>query len=187
MSKLVRNTLLFAVSFFCLVSLQQQLYGQALRNAPQPSELRNLTRRSGAIFAGRVLAVQLLQPRFGGEVPTVRVTFRVERGIRGPRTGTQFVLRQWAALWNSGQRYSVGERVLLFLYPASKVGLTSAVGGERGRFRIDPKGQLVVNAERAKLFDDAQLQISMRPRIPRTRIPIRDVHRMIRFLEAGED
>jgi len=187
MSKLVRNTLLFAVSFLCVVSLQQQLYGQAVRNAPQPSELRNLTRRSGAIFAGRVLAVQLLQPRFGGEVPTVRVTFRVERGIRGPRTGTQFVLRQWAALWNNGQRYSVGERVLLFLYPASKVGLTSAVGGERGRFRIDPKGQLVVNAERAKLFDDAQLQISMRPRIPRTRIPIRDVHRMIRFLEAGEE
>ena len=187
MSKLVRNTLLFAVSFFCLASLQQQLYAQAVRNAPQPSELRNLTRRSGAIFAGRVLAVQLLPPRFSGEVPTVRVTFRVERGIRGPRTGTQFVLRQWAALWNSGQRYSVGERVLLFLYPASKVGLTSPVGGERGRFRIDPKGQLVVNAERAKLFDDAQLQTSMRPRIPRTRIPIRDVHRMVRFLEAGEE
>jgi hypothetical protein len=77
--------------------------------------------------------------------------------------------------------------VLLFLYPTSKVGLTSAVGGERGRFRIDPKGQFVVNAERAKLFDDAQSQISTRPRIPRTRIPIRDVHRMIRFLEAGEE
>jgi hypothetical protein len=93
MSKLLRNTLLSAAIFFCLANLQQQLYAQAVRNAPQPSELRNLTRRSGAIFAGRVLAVQLLPPRFSGEVPTVRVTFRVERGIRGPRTGTQFVLR----------------------------------------------------------------------------------------------
>lgn len=176
-----------AATFFCLASLQQQLCAQAVRNSPQPSELRSLTRRSGTIFAGRVLAIQLLQPRFGGEVPTVRVTFRVEHGIRGPRTGTQFVLRQWAALWNRGQRYSVGERVLLFLYPISKVGLTSAVAGERGRFLIDPKGQLVVNAERAKLFDDAQLQMSMRPRNPRTRIPIRDVHRMIRFLEAGQE
>jgi hypothetical protein len=187
MPKLLRNTLLSAATFFCLASLQQPIYAQAARNSPAVSELGIMTRRSGAIFAGRVLAIQFLRPRFGGEVPTVRVTLRVEHGIRGPRTGTLFVLRQWAALWNSGQRYSVGERVLLFLYPTSKVGLTSAVGGERGRFSVDPKGQLVVNAEHAKLFDDAQLQISMRARIPGARIPIRDVHRMIRFLEAGEE
>jgi hypothetical protein len=171
----------------CLVALQQPMWAQAVRNSPGVSELRMMTRRSGAIFAGRVVAIQFLRPRFTGEVPTVRVTLRVEHGIRGPRTGSQFVLREWAALWNTGQHYAVGERVLLFLYPASKVGLTSSVGGERGCFRLDPKGQLVVDAECARLFDDVQSRILKRPRTLGERLALRDVHRMIRFLEAGEE
>ena len=189
MSKFLKNTLVVAAVFLLPViwtSSSNQACAQAVRKPAETSELRSMTRRSGSIFAGRVVAIQYLRPHFSGEVATVRVTFRVERGIRGARTGRQFVLREWAALWNSGQRYSIGERVLLFLYPASRVGLTSPVGGERGRFRLDPKGQVILSAERAKLFDDAQRRESEQPRRARMRVPVREIHRMIGRLMAEE-
>jgi hypothetical protein len=156
-----------------------------MQKTGEVSELRQMTRRSGAIFAGRVLSVQYLRPRFTDEVPTMRVTFRVQRGIRGARTGGSFVLREWAALWNGGERYRVGERVLLFLYPRSRVGLTSPVGGERGRFRIDAKGQVIVNAERAELFERSSIR-ERKPNQLRTRIRLGDVSNMIRRLQAEE-
>lgn len=182
----IKRTL--AVACFCLATwLPHEVRGQAVRDSAAGLELRDLTRRSGAIFAGRVVAIQFLRPRFTGEVPTVRITFRVEKGIRGARTGNQFVLREWAALWNSGPRYAVGERILLFLYPASRVGLSSPVRGDSGRFRVDSKGQVVVDAERAKLFDDAHKGISKRSSGLPERIPMRDVSRMIRLYQAERD
>jgi hypothetical protein len=153
---------------------------------PQVSELRQITRQSGAIFAGRVISVQYLRPRFSNEVPTMRITFRIERGIRGARTGSRFVLREWAALWNSGERYRVGERVLLFLYPPSKVGLTSPVAGARGRFQVDSKGQVILNAERARLFEEARAVGWNRTPGAKMYISLREVNRVVRRL-GGEE
>ena len=51
-----------------------------------------------------------------------------------------------------GQRYRVGERVLLFLYPPSKLGLTSCVGGRMGRFTVDPWGRVLLSAQHLSAF-----------------------------------
>jgi hypothetical protein len=93
------------------------------------------------------------------------------------RSGRELVIRQWAGLWNAGERYRTGERVLLFLYPASKLGLTSPVGGARGRFSLDRNDQVLLGVERAALFSD-QVQ---RPR--RDRIPLREFVRGVRRIE----
>jgi len=53
------------------------------------------------------------------------VTFHIESGLRGATAGRNLTINEWIGLWSSGQRYAVGERVLLFLYPKSKLGLTS--------------------------------------------------------------
>jgi hypothetical protein len=50
---------------------------------------------------------------------------------------------EWLGLWSSGQRYAVGEHVLLFLYPPSRLGLTSAVGGALGQFHLDSGGGIL--------------------------------------------
>jgi hypothetical protein len=50
-------------------------------------------------------------------------------------------------LWSSGQRYRVGERVLVFLYPPSKLGLTSCVAAPLGRFVVDPTGRIALSAQ----------------------------------------
>ena len=78
----------------------------------------------------------------------MQVTFEVTEGIRGVRTGQTLVIREWAGLWESGARYRPGQRILLFLYRPSRLGLTSTVGGQMGRFPIDNKGQVMVQQSR---------------------------------------
>ncbi len=113
------------------------------------SSLRQLTRNSGYIFAGTVTAVERVASVGPNEVATMRITFRVEQAIRGVRTGQTLVIREWAGLWESGERYHTGEHLLLFLYRPSKLGLTSPVGGSLGRFAIDSNDQVILNPERA--------------------------------------
>jgi hypothetical protein len=55
------------------------------------------------------------------------------------------VVREWAGLWEAGERYRAGERVLLYLYPPSKLGLTSPVGGRLGRYQIGHDGLVTLD------------------------------------------
>src|SRR5258708_29179611 len=56
-------------------------------------------------------------------------------------------IHEWAGLWSIGERYRLGERVLLFLYPPSKLGLTSPVAGAVGRFAMDSQGHILLNGQ----------------------------------------
>jgi hypothetical protein len=118
-------------------------------NPPGSNPLRShpLTRSSGYIFAGTVKSVERLAPK-GNGVATVQISFHVDEAMQGVHSGQMLAIREWAGLWESGQRYRAGERVLLFLYPPSKLGLTSTVRGPQGRFRIGPDGQVVVDPAR---------------------------------------
>jgi len=92
-----------------------------------------------------VLAVQRIAPADSHEVATMQVTFRVEQGIRGVRTGQALVIHEWAGLWQTGERYRRGDQILLFLYSPSKLGLTSPIGGSFGRLALDRNGQVRLN------------------------------------------
>jgi hypothetical protein len=85
-------------------------------------------------------------------VATVIITFHVENAIRGTSSGQDLTISQWIGLWSSGQRYRVGEKVLLFLYPTSKLGLTSWVGGTMGRFAMDASGGVLLNSQQLSAF-----------------------------------
>ena len=100
---------------------------------PQPM-LRRILRDSGRIFAGTVTNVQHIQG--GTSVPITRVTFRIDEAIRGVRKGQSLQISEWGGLWQTGERYRTGEHVLLFLFPQSKLGLTSPVAGALGRWSI---------------------------------------------------
>ena len=104
--------------------------------------LHQMTTAAGYIFAGTVTAVERVPATHSDEVETVRVTFRVEEGVRGVRSKQMLTIREWAGLWNSGQRYHPGERVVLMLYPLSRAGLTSPVNGVMGKFALDQDGNL---------------------------------------------
>ena len=111
---------------------------------PYPMHPHPLARSSGYIFAGRVKSVERIAPK-GNGVATVQINFHVDEAMRGVQTGQTLAIREWAGLWESGERYRPGERVLLFLYPPSKLGLTSPVGGRMGRFRIGPDGRVIID------------------------------------------
>ena len=101
--------------------------------------LHRMVRDAGRIFVGTVTNIQRVQD--GPGVPIARVTFRIDEAIRGVRKGQSVQIDEWGGLWRAGEQYRVGEHVLLFLYPQSKLGLTSPIGGGIGRWSIQSDGK----------------------------------------------
>lgn len=112
----------------------------------------DVVRASGTIFSGTVTRIERRPANQAQALTTVAITFHVEGAIRGAREGEDFTILQWAGLWSSGQRYRVGERVLLFLYPRSKLGLTSCVAGPMGRFEVNEWGRVLLSAHHHSAF-----------------------------------
>jgi hypothetical protein len=111
-----------------------------------------IARAAGTIFSGTVTAIARRPASPSQAVETVAITFHIENAIRGATRGEDLTISQWIGLWSSGQRYRIGERVLLFLYPPSKLGLTSCVVGAMGRFMIDPRGRVLLSAQHLSAF-----------------------------------
>jgi hypothetical protein len=99
----------------------------------------------------------------------------VEQGIRGTQTGRTLTIREWAGLWNNGERYRVGESVVLFLHAPSRLGLTSPLGGVQGRYNIDAHGNVLLGTEIFPDFKDPE-----RPRGRRVSVPLGAFSRAIR-------
>lgn len=111
-----------------------------------------LSRAAGMIFSGTVTAISRKRAANNQTLDTVTITFHVESVIRGATPGETRTITQWMGLWSSGQRYRVGERVLLFLYPPSKLGLTSCVSAPLGRFRVDATGHILLSTQQLSAF-----------------------------------
>lgn len=127
-----------------LVVLPLTLSALASAQTSAPS-LRDLARHSGYIFSGTVERIAPVQPNKPGGAPAVQITFRVTDAIRGTRAGELLTIREWAGLWTTGDRYQIGERVMLFLHRPSKLGLTSPVAGVLGRFFLNRKGEVQID------------------------------------------
>jgi len=111
-----------------------------------------MVKAAGVIFSGRVTAISHRPATSAHAVETVSITFHVEQAIRGATPGDNLTILQWMGVWSSGQRYRVGESVLLFLYPTSNLGLTSCVGGPLGRLGFDRWGRVVLTAPQISAF-----------------------------------
>jgi hypothetical protein len=117
--------------------------------------LPQLAHSADMIFSAKITAVAHRPTTSGPALETVAITFHVENAIRGALPGEDLTVRQWIGLWSSGQRYRVGERVLLFLYPKSKLGLTSCVGWPLGRFAVDSRGRVLLTAQQLSALRQA--------------------------------
>jgi hypothetical protein len=104
---------------------------------------------SGQIFSGTVLKIEHRHSDSSSSLATTTIFFRVDEAIRNVRRGQVAEVHEWAGLWQSGERYHRGERVLLFLYPPSKLGLTSPVGGT-GRFPVGRTGRVLLGGHTVK-------------------------------------
>jgi hypothetical protein len=113
--------------------------------------LTELTRAAGRIFSGTVTAISP-HAATGQGLETISITFHVDQAVRGVTVGENVTISQWMGAWSSGQRYQIGEHLLLFLYPPSKLGLTSCVGGNLGRFTFDSLGRVLLSAQHLSAF-----------------------------------
>jgi hypothetical protein len=118
----------------------------------QQVAFQQLVRAAGIIFLGRVTFIGHAAASSGENPASTTVTFQVEYAMRGATPGQSLTIHEWAGLWAGGERYSMGERVLLFLYSPGKLGLSSPVAGTMGRFAVDSQGRVVMSPQHVAIF-----------------------------------
>jgi hypothetical protein len=123
--------------------------GLRMRALPSLAHLRSLVHSAAIIFCGRVISVH--REAIDATAATM-VTFHVEDAFRGVVPGESLTIHEWAGLWTRGETYHVGERVLLFLYPSSRLGFTSPVHGIVGRFEMSTRETIAFNAVQTEFF-----------------------------------
>jgi hypothetical protein len=106
---------------------------------------------AGIIFAGRVVSVGRAKSPLTPGPASTSITFQVEHATRGVTSGERLTIHEWCGLWARGEHYRVGERVVLFLFPPSRLGLTSPVAGRLGRFEVI-RGRARLTPEHAAAF-----------------------------------
>jgi hypothetical protein len=128
---------------------------------------RQISRRAGMIFAGTVLTsvspmtnqTAPADPAAAGTIPASSLSFRVDEPIAGVKRGQVVTIHEWAGAWARHRPMSKGQHILIFLYPPSRLGLTSPVDGALGQIALDASGKNVVERKTAASTDlrDASL------------------------------
>ena len=117
--------------------------------SPGSDGLLQIAHAAGIIFWGTVTAVS---PPWAKGSHATTITFKVSRAIRGASAGENLTIHEWAGLWRRGERYRVGERVFLFLYSPSRLGLTSPVAGGAGRFAVNLQGRILLTPQHIQVL-----------------------------------
>jgi hypothetical protein len=137
---------------------------------------KQLSRRSEMIFTATVVApnapsaakqIPKLQPAAIDHLAPaqIEIRFQVDEPIAGVQRGQIVTVHEWSGAASRHRPLAPGDRILLFLYPPSRLGLTSPVGGSRGLFGLDSTGKILsANASSA----DRSPRQSLPQSLPRT-------------------
>ena len=125
------------------------VFGQTRVLPPRriPMEIQQTASRAEIIFSGRVTSIAPTRAASADRAATVTITFQVDDAVRGVKAGQIYSFREWAGLWSAGPRYQVGQRLMLFLYAPSKLGLTSPVGGRAGVLPVNTQGRVLLRPQ----------------------------------------
>src|SRR5208337_1299359 len=162
----------FVVALVCLPSFCLSSFAAAQQTDQVVAERvlgprwKQLSRRAGMIFAGTVLAAATpavtaetaatqnaatqtaaTDRAVPGAIPAVQLRFRVDEAIAGVERGQVLTIHEWAGAWSMHRPMSKGQHILIFLYPPSRLGLTSPVGGSLGQVALDPSGKSASSAQ----------------------------------------
>jgi hypothetical protein len=141
--------------FFSNLGAAQQS-DQVIAERVLGSQWRQMSRRAGMIFAGTVLTTATsiattqtaaTDRTLPGATPAVQLSFRVDEAIAGVERRQILTIHEWAGAWSMQRPMSKGQHILIFLYPLSRLGLTSPVGGSVGQVALDPNGKSASSAQ----------------------------------------
>jgi hypothetical protein len=192
------------LAFFLLVFLGLALPAVAQRGALTTSQnLGELLEEAHTVVQGYVTNARVEPHPQLRNLTTVVVTVRVGKVLKG-EAGPFFTFRQY--VWDVRDKYSAAgyrkaQHVLLLMTPPSEYGLSSPVGLEQGRFRLEagPTGELVAVNGRNNLMLFRQLdsyltrkQIRLAPQLETLArqhksgpVRLEDLEEMIRSLAGG--
>jgi hypothetical protein len=161
-SKCVLLVVFFFLSNVCLPRFSAaQQSDQVVAERVLGPQWKQLSRRAGMIFAGTVLSASPLTAAAhtvttqtaapdravaaGGMAmaSAVQLSFRVDQAIAGVQQGEVLTIHEWAGAWSMHRPMRSGQHILIFLYPLSRLGFTSPVGGALGQVALDPTGKIV--------------------------------------------
>ena len=146
---------------------------------------KQFSRRAGMIFAGTVLTAsplaaatqtvttqvaatdQVIPATTPSTTPAVQLSFRVDHAIAGVERGQILTIHEWAGAWSMHRPMSRGQHILIFLYPLSRLGFTSPVGGALGQILLDATGKSVSRHE-----DKPPAAVGLRNESPQPRVPV---------------
>jgi len=134
----------YAGSILLLIALLFASPARAQRGAiTRPQNIAELTEEAAVVIRGTVVRAQVEPHPQYRRLTTVVVTLQVKETLKGS-TGETYTFRQY--VWDvrdrrSGLDYRKGQQVLLLLTAPSALGLSSPVGLEQGRFRIERDAQ----------------------------------------------
>lgn len=146
-----RRALVVALVFLASFAAAQ-LPDQVIAERVLGPRWKQLSRRAGMIFAGTVLAntaqiptaqIPAADRAVPGSAPAVELRFRVDQAIAGVERGQVLTIHEWAGASSMHRPMSPGQHILIFLYPPSRLGLTSPVGGSLGQIFLDASGKNV--------------------------------------------
>ncbi len=134
----------FLLAVVCVASFSAaQFSDQAAAARVLGPRWRQMSRASGMIFSGTVLEIEAQPVRKGRPLPLVVIKFRVNLAIAGVQRGQVVTVSEWSGAWSMHRAMRSGQRVLIFLYPPSRLGLTSPVDGSAGQVVLDSRGEIV--------------------------------------------
>ena len=165
------------LSNFCLSGFAAAQSDQVIAERVLGPRWKQLSRQAGMIFAGTVLtatAPSVTTPTVTtptaaadrvvpGTTPSVQLRFRVDQAIAGVEQGQILTIHEWAGAASMYRPLHSGQHILIFLYPPSRLGLTSPVGGSLGQVALDPSGKNVV-AQKPAVATGLRNESSIQPR-----------------------
>jgi hypothetical protein len=123
---------------------------------------KQLSRRAGMIFAGTVLTPamgpvtnriaktdQVVLGTSPGTPRAAQLSFHVDEAIAGVKQGQVLTIHEWTGALPAQRSMRRGEHFLMFLYPPSRLGLSSPVGGPLGQVPLRTININVLQLERA--------------------------------------
>jgi hypothetical protein len=162
-----------AVALACLSSFAAaQQSDQVIAERVLGPQWKQLSRRAGMIFAGTVLTaatppIAATDRAVPGMTSAVQLSFRVERAIAGVERGQILTIHEWVGAWSMHRPMRSGQHILIFLYPPSRLGFTSPVGGSLGQVALDSSGKNVSrDAQKPVAAIGLRNASSPRPRVP---------------------
>jgi len=175
---------------FVLVLASAWVFLEGLASAQQLDQLaaervlgpewKQLSRAAGMVFAGTVLSTAAPPNTMDQAIPAIEMKFHVDRAIAGVHAGEVLTIREWAGVWSRQRELRPGQRVLLFLYPPGRLGLTSPVGGSLGQLALSGKGEIVVPPAHVSVVSPKSALPVPSPPVPATAVRLGQLERAIR-------